>query len=327
MQQIPVRATVIAAYKYTFGNIGKLVGLVWLPALLTFAGSYVFVRPYLYLMAINPGPDEMLQHGQLILGVYGFYIAAVFFFAMMAAGIARDVLHPDREAGVYHFPPLRSVLRVAVGLFGMLLLVALVFGAIGTVLALAGKALPGPALDAIFVVVALAMIYAVVRLGFLLVPAATEEDRCYGLTRSWLLSGGHFWRLVLILLCSAVPVGIVSMLAQLAILGPGYYAGMHISGDLTSADTARMLLMADRFWLIAGVNFFLTPFAYGLYVAPMALVYGQLTQETPDAGTTDDDADKTDADKAEAPQNSADAATPQETDAGVSSDAPEKDDK
>lgn len=289
MKKIPVRETVTAAYAYTFGNIGKLVGLVWLPALLTFAGSYLFVRPYLFLMAAAPSPDELMQHSHLMLGVYAFYFFAVVFSGMMAAGIANDVQHPDKEPGVFHFPSFRAVMRTAGGLFGLLLLVSMVSGIAEVVVMKAGSMIPQIAVYGILAVVALAILYAALRLIFFLVPAASDGHG-FGLIHSWELSKGHFRPILLIALCCALPVIIVSFLAQFAILGPQYF---------TITDPSRMVLMADRFWLISGVNFFLTPFAYGLYVAPTALVYQRLTTpDVPEDADTKKEADgdaKTDA--------------------------------
>lgn len=283
MKQIPVRETVTAAYAYTFGNIGKLVGLVWLPALLTFAGSYLFVRPYLFLAASNPSPDELMQHGQLMFGVYAFYFFAVVFSGMMAAGIAKDVLTPDTDPGVFHFPGFRAVMRTAGGLFGLLLLISLVSGVVEVLAMKAGSMIPAVAVYAILVVVALAILYAALRLIFFQVPAACEGHG-FGLIRSWELTKGHFRPVLLIALCCALPVIIVSFLAQFAILGPQYF---------TISDPSRMVMMADRFWLISGVNFFLTPFAYGLYVAPTALVYRRLTHpEAPEGEDAVDEKDK-----------------------------------
>jgi hypothetical protein len=296
MNKIPVKNTIAAAYRFTFGGVGKIIGLIWLPAVLITAGGYFCMLPYFNFMANNPDPKTILQHGSMMGGLYGFYLAAIVLFAVIVVAITREVLQPTNKPVLVSFPFGGDTFRVIgsyIGLIGLILVFAIGAGLLVGASALIAKLVPGAG-DAVAgtvvglaaVIGVLALIYIAVRLGFLMVPAAVTEGK-FGLERSWQMTRGNFWRIVLIALGTALPVLLVTLVAEVAILGPDYF-NPHIELIANPEAMARhnaeqMRAMAAHFPVLMGFSFFLMPFTYGLSVSSAAFAYRALKEQTPAA--------------------------------------------
>ena len=76
----------------------------------------------------------------------------------------------------------------------------------------------------------LALIYILVRLGFLLAPAAAMEGG-FGLERSWKLTKGNFWRIVAIGLATLLPIVIVAAIGAARDSGTGIPQSASRSGE------------------------------------------------------------------------------------------------
>ncbi|MGB8600955.1 MAG: hypothetical protein WCD42_02035 [Rhizomicrobium sp.] len=292
MNTFLARRTIADSYRYVFGHFGRIIERVWLPATLIFIGGILFVRPYLYLMATSPDSDDLMQHGKTILGLYGFNLIAVFLSAMMAAAIVREVRDPQKEGNLWRFAPPSVGARAMGGMIGLLLLAtcALTLVMLATGLLKGTLHLNDEAVVAIIGVFALLLIYPLLRLGYLMVPAANDGIG-YGMAQSWQLTKRHFWRILLVGLATALPVFAVQIIVQIVVMGPEILnPHIELYGDITALQqhqSQQMHMMADRFVLISGATFFLTPFVYGLTVVPMTLIYQALTAKQDEAAPAD----------------------------------------
>ena len=103
------------------------------------------------------------------------------------------------------------------------------------------------------------------ELGFLLAPATIVEKKI-GFESSWKLSHGNFWRISLALFVVTLPVTIVVLAAQFALMGRELVSVMQPERGL-SLETVmtRMELVTSRHIAeIIGINLIVAPFLYGL---------------------------------------------------------------
>jgi hypothetical protein len=297
MYKIPVGETITEAYRFTLGHIGKIIGLIWLPVVLSTVGSYFLVLPFLKFQATAPTPEETLQHGGEILGVYGFYLVALVLMSVIMVAIAREVLRPSPGINYFQFPFGGTTFRVLGGYLGVLLLAMVIFIAvalIGVVIGMLVKlVLPATGSQSIPMAIAAAavllfglpaLIYIVARLGFLMVASAVDGHK-FGLERSWHLTKGNVWRVIVITLACNVPVVLVTLAATAVILGPDFFnPHLELAGDpaaMVQANARKMALEAARFPLMMGVQFFLAPFIYGLTISPGVIAYRELSKVNP----------------------------------------------
>jgi len=294
MNKIPVAETIRATYRFAFVGIGKVIGLIWLPAFLMAATSYFCMHPYLDFMASDPDPADILQHGGVILGMLAGLLLCFYFFAVMAVAITREALHPTAEVTYFRFPFGGAVFRVIGGYFalmGLTLLFCVLLVLVAAVFGIAAKSVPAGGGIAILIVTAILMIagfagliYAVVRLSYLLVPAATEEGHI-GIEQSWKLTTGNFWRIVLIVLATVGPMILVQFIIQAVMVGPEYF-NPHLEAAGNQAAMAafkleQTRLMAQTFPYLTAANFLLAPFLYGLSFAAAAFSYRALKNPSP----------------------------------------------
>lgn len=296
MTKIPVRETIVEAYRYTFGHFGKIIALIWLPQLLITIGGYFALKPYLALLASDPEPAELLQHGGMLMGVYGFCFAVVFLMAWLSVTVMKELLNPtvgNSLTAALHPSAFLKVARSMFALVGLFLIAAIVLG-IAVALTLHNMI----ASNGVIAVWFLVLIYFGIRLGYLIVPVAIAEGKG-GLARSWKLTAGNFWRIVAVVLACLVPLALVSELFQIAILGPDQFKGMFGSLDRSPDAAAQQLsnlrAMVERMPLLTGLNFFLAPFQVGLTMVPVAHIYKVLTAPVQTAPVQTEDVPAADA--------------------------------
>jgi hypothetical protein len=301
MNKIPVTQTVAEAYRFTFGGLGKVIGLIWLPIVILTVGGYFTLVPYFSGMAAAFESGDVSQQGPLMLRQLAFEIVTVVLMAMIAVAITREILKPVKRPPFLRFALGPTEFRVVGGFFGLFVLmivfaiglaiIGLIAGfAINAVLPAAAAAVAGAGLPSRAVTIAtlvgligcLALIYVIARLGFLLVPAAVMEGG-FGLERSWKLTKGNFWRIFLIAVATLVPVMIAAMVLDAAVMGPDVL-NPHIELLRDQAAQMRhsaeqMRLMAAHLPLMMGIGFLLAPFTYGMTFAPAAFAYRALTSK------------------------------------------------
>ncbi len=290
MNRIPVGQTIRFAYAFTFGEIGTVIGLVWIPVVISAVAEFLVER---VLGGGEPaaGATAALPPGFGYLALYS--ILAVLLIAMVAVAIARQALGLRQGPAVAHVSLGTTELHVFGGIAGLYLLFFIF--AMGLTLAvmiaggLAGLLAPskavgetiGAAAGSLAALVGLgAIFYALVRLSFLFVPSAIAGGG-FGLSRSWELTRGNFWRIVAIGAATALPATLVVFAINMAILGPDYLASIvamvqdqaHFAKY--AADQSRMT--SAKLPLLLGVSLVLAPINYGLLFAPAAFAYRALS--------------------------------------------------
>jgi hypothetical protein len=233
MSKIPVGRVIGRTYAFTFGEIGTVIGLIWIPTLLTVVGSFLVQR----MMAGQPmpdpaGPPAMPAGASLS---FLFLILSQFFSVMVAVALTRQTLGLRQGPAFAHFAIGAEELRVFGSFMLMYLLVFLFALAAGIIVAVLlgviAAAIPDKAVsEAAGAAVALvgglaglgALVYLMARLSFLMIPSAVNEGE-FGLTRSWELTKGNFWRIIGVALGTALPALVLIIVAEVIILGPDYF--------------------------------------------------------------------------------------------------------
>jgi len=295
MNKIPVARTVADTYRFTFGGLGRVIALIWLPIVIMTIGGYFVMQSYSAGMAGSIESGDAAQQGPLLVRLLAFQLVDVVLLAVMAVAIAREILAPLKRPPFLRFGLGPAEFRVVGGMIGLyllmvLFLVILIFS--GLILGFVGNAVGGggtkqtvfAVAGVVFLIGFLAMIYFFVRLGFVMVPAAALEGG-FGIERSWQLTKGNFWRIFLITLATAIPIVIVALVVRVAVLGPD---SMNLNLDLLRDPAAMMRHQAVQMRqtsahlpLLMGLNFVLAPIMYGLILAPAAFAYRALKAETP----------------------------------------------
>ncbi len=299
MNKIPVARTVAESYRFTFGGLGTVIGLIWLPIVILTVGGYFTMVPYFSGMAGALDSGDMSQQAALMLRELAFEIVTIVLLAVVSVAITREILNPLKRPSYLRFALGPAEFRVVGGFVGLFVLMfvflfmAIIAGVIvglavnAALPAAAGAGLPDRAV-AIAVLIgsigAIGLVYVFARLGFLLVPAAVMEGG-FGMTRSWQLTKGNFWRIVLIGLAVLVPITIVAVAADVAVLGPDFLnPHLELAGNAaarTRHSIEQMRQVSAHLPLMMGIGFLLAPFTYGMTFAPAAFAYRALTARTP----------------------------------------------
>lgn len=294
MNKIPVGQIIRHAYAFTFGEIGTVIGLTWVPILISTVVSYFMLRAYamsLESFASGTPPTD----GQALLPL-PLAILSLFLIGMIGVALTRQVLGLRKGPAIAHIALGGEELRAFAGFIGVYLvtmLFVLVFMiVVGTLAAVVtGNAGAAPAAGAIAAAAGLMgvflLIYVVIRLGYLLIPSIVADGH-FGLTRSWQLTRGNFWRILAVLLATVVPLFLVSQVAAALVTGPLPQPSATPPTDV--AGMVRVWVEQVRAMLphlpaLMGVNLVLAPLGYSLLFTPAALIYSVLSgKETPHAG-------------------------------------------
>jgi len=206
MNKIPVIETVAESYRFILGGLGKVIGLIWLPILILTVGSYFTLIPYFSGMADALESGDVSQQGLLFARVLGFDLFMIVLLSVIAVAITREILNPHKSVSYVHFSLGMTELRVIAAYFGLIMLMMVFVIAllmIGMIALFAAKAaLPGAAgptqamgfAGLVYLAGFIVLIYFLVRLSFLMVPAAVAEGN-FGIEQSWKLTKGSFWRM------------------------------------------------------------------------------------------------------------------------------------
>ena len=303
MNKIPVGRTIAFAYSFTFGQIGTVIGLIWLPLLLFFVGDFFVTNYYAQGFQAWSADSDPSAIGKPFLALMAFYIAAMFVIAVIGVAITRQAMGLRKGNAIVQFSVgaaelnlflsfLASylvVMAVTIGLFLALLL----FGGIAGValnaaavsmskaataqLSLALGAAGGIAMIA-------ALIYVAARLVFLLAPVTVVEEKI-DLIRAWSLTKGNFWRIFLIGLATIVPITLVAAGANVAILGPqNFLPNLQVTTDTTAQIrqmAAETRALTENLPVVLGLGLLLAPFTYGLLFSAPAFAYRALVAAPP----------------------------------------------
>ena len=288
MTKIPVRDSIRYGYAFTFGHLGTIIGLIWAPMVVLAVAGYFVMSHYYGAVPDAVSAGNPVAVGQSGLLVMGWSVVSLLLSSVMYVAVARQALGLREGPAVVHFslgvPELR-VFASMLGLFAILMLFLLIdLAVLGAVHALAGKAQAMRLVAAVIDIAGLlAILYAMLRFSFLLIPATVAEGKV-GIARSWQLAAGNFWRIFAVGAATLGPILLVAFAAEVAILGPGFFA--HTGGAASGDKAQQMRDMAEQMrqasahlpWLY-GLSFMIAPFLIGLALAPAAFAYRALTAQ------------------------------------------------
>ncbi len=285
MRKIPVWKTIAGGYSFAFGQLGTIIGLIWLPMVIVAVVGYFVMAQYYAAMpsAVEQGDPAAAGRAALIVIVWS--LVSLLLWSMMYAAVTRQALGLRKGPALFSFQFGRTELRVfgaIVALVAIFAMFVAVYFLIARVVAGANPAL-GAGLGLIAIVYLGALMFVMVRLSFFLIPATIAEGRI-GLARSWELSSGNFWRIVLIGLATLGPMLLVTAIAEILILGPGFFTPHHAAAGDTDAQlremAAQMRAASPHMPVLYGFSFLIAPIVAGLALAPPAFAYLALKDST-----------------------------------------------
>ena len=267
MRQIPVGATMRAAYTFAFSNMGGIIGLIWVPMILiTVAQFFTLYRYYNDFMDVMSSGD-VAQIGPSLLMVLGYCLAAVLLYAVMLVAVVQLALGTRSHGAMVHFAFGPLEWRMFRALFGFALMLvfagfAIVFaGNAAVAFTPAGSKLSQTAVGAILLLGALGIGVLLVPRFLLLLPAIAVSESAPVLRRAWALSAGNFLRLFAVFLGLAVPIVVVAIAAEAALGSRSVPVGATQQVQLIAAIMqARQALP-----LTCGLGFLISPFVIGLF--------------------------------------------------------------
>jgi hypothetical protein len=284
MNKIPVGQTIRFAYAFTFGEIGTVIGLVWIPTLLQAIASFFILGAYYPVLAdaldagaAPTGPAALLP---LLL-----VVVSMITMTMVGVAISQQVLGLRSGPVFAHLAFGSAEFKVFGGyffLYGLVILSFFVLLMIAGAISAVGGA---PAAALAFVVAMLgglaAAIYAITRLSYLLAPTVLDGAD-FGVLRSWQLTRGNFWRIFVVALATLLPISIVIDIVSSVLLGP---VGPQTVPPATVQAMLHSLAVDLRDTLphmpvLIGVGLVLSPLTYGLLFAPAAFAFRVLSGKT-----------------------------------------------
>jgi hypothetical protein len=278
MNKISVLDTIRSAYAFTFGQIGTIIGLVWLPTLLLAVLQFL---PYA-IGTSPPSPDaDPGAAGTAVMLNFAFFAGGAVLTSMNYVSVTRQALGMREGPATIHFSLGLPEWRMLASLFLCVVLLVTIIGLFaGAVLLLSAflHAMPFAAMCMAILTLAgmCGFVYIVVRLVFLIAPVVVAEEKI-DLVRAWTLTAKNFWRIFAVMLCVILPFIILQIVALALIAGPDFFA--HLPPNMASAATvfAQRLQALDRHMpAIIGLSLVLAPFSLGLNLGAEAAVYRAL---------------------------------------------------
>ena len=298
MTKIPVGATIAATYRFTFGKFLDLLGVTWLPLGLVFAVGY-YVGPTMLQISLAMQTQDFATVRRFLPALIPVYLGLPLLFVMLAAGVSQEVLGMRTRSSRVYFSLGKPIWRLigayllawlafSIGVTGLSMIAAICLGLVALVAVIAGvgKGAIVTTFVAIFVITVYgAVIYAVVRLLFLLAPVTIAEERI-GLRRAWSLGRGNFWRILLVFLGVFVPVTVIEFILFFVFTPHGLlnFPPPGASPEVRAAFarmwaaqmTAGQVRNREYWYLLAPLNMAFTTVFLGLGVGAQCFAYRAL---------------------------------------------------
>ena len=274
MTKIPVLDTIRAAYQFTFTHLGAIIGLIWLPMILATVMGFLVLQRFYAALANALASNNFAQMGPALLGLISFILVGLLLLAMMSVPVMQLALGSRKEGALAHFafgPPEWRLFRAGLGVTGFLFALLMILSMV--VAAFLGKAMLGPDVLLMGFVLYLGIIFFILRFGFFLPVVAVVETGPV-LPRSWLLSAGNFWRILVVFLAVVVPARLAMLVVELAVLGPAALEPKEMKS--TAMMAAQIHAAAQNMPVTAGILFLFTPVLLGLVLGAGAHAYRTL---------------------------------------------------
>jgi hypothetical protein len=301
--KIPVGGTIARAYGFAFGNIVNNLGMIWMPVAILYGLVFYFHGAYMNAMTALMSQD----FGGIQRVLPFFFASYAIMFVLLTAQVAaltKEAMGLRQGSAWFQFPFGAALWRLMVGYIALFLvcivlyiatiLAGLLGGLVGGVaagfLVKANGGMTAPVAVAIaagifVLIIACAIFYSVVRLSFLLAPAAVDGPRA--LRRGWALTRGNFWRIFLIGLSIFIPLIIVEVAYLYFIVGPDLFLPPHLTGmtpeamaqwqqHQRAASLALMQRTQDRWYIVYPLGLIFSVVIYGLMTGASAFAYRAL---------------------------------------------------
>jgi hypothetical protein len=283
VNRLSVRETVAFAYRFTFQELGTIIGLIWLP--MVAIGVLEFLPYGLGDANLTADQDPNALGAAALRGIV-FWLVSVLFYACVNVAVVRQALGLRKGTAVAYFNLGRAEFRVWGALLLLLaILFALILGLALAVIAAgaAAQALGGQVAAALAATVVLVaglcvLLVSMLRLGFLLVPIAVVEEKI-SFERGWLLTQGNFWRIAAVLFVVTLPTFAVLTIASSMLMGHELDALAHVASRLSVQAVMERyrLVVSGHAPELIGINLILAPFTFGLTLGACAAGYRALT--------------------------------------------------
>jgi hypothetical protein len=319
MSKIPVGRTIGRSYGFAFGDFLPLLGVLWLPLLLSGVAGYFILLPiYQHLpdmldaISRNPNgsrtvPPEIFETFRWS-GLFNLFALAM--LAVIAVGVTKEALGLRKGPRFVYLAFGADEFRIIGGyilVFALMIAGAIALEIVAAILAIVGAAVfasgtaghldPKAAgsgvhlaillVGLLVVLVEFAFAYVYVRLSYLIVPVTVAEHR-FGVWRSWELTKGNFWRIFAVTLAILLPIMIIEFVAMAFAFGSSL-VGILSAMQKSPADMVHQMAQFMRgigmvlpyAW---GIGFIFSPIIYGLWLAPAAFAYRALVPAVSEAG-------------------------------------------
>jgi hypothetical protein len=282
MNKLPVGGSIGFAYRFAFGQLGTIIGLIWIPMVVI--GVLQFLPFGLGDATLVP-QDNPSAYGAAQLRAIVFLFVTMLMYASIFVAVTQQALGLRQGSALYHFGLGRTEFRMwgallllsAICIMFLVAVAALTWVGIVVAAKSGNAALAGPVEGALLFVGTCGFIFVVTRLGYLLVPVTVSENRI-GLERSWKLSHGNFWRITLVLFVVTFPVQFVAGGAQLAVMGRELGPLLNPTHTMTVDVFMNRMQVVESHHMpeIIGINLIAAPFLWGLLLSAAAFGYKAL---------------------------------------------------
>jgi hypothetical protein len=266
MTRIPVLATIRDAYSFAFSHLGGVIGLIWIPMVVTtVSGFFAFQRYYTDLIdalasnnAANLGPSMLL--------LLGYFLLALLLQSVMVVAVLQLAQGTRKQSVIAYFAfgaPERRMFGAFLAFAGtilVLMLPALVVEK--TLLTLAGPRVPDMVGNVLLVLSVYGIVLLAVPRFLALLPAIAVFEEAPALRRAWSLSAGNFWRLLAVLVAVFAPIFAVFLGVEALLLGQGADLS-HLAPQ--QQVIASLMRARDILPMISGFGFMVAPLLITLF--------------------------------------------------------------
>ncbi|MEI9931894.1 MAG: hypothetical protein WDM89_15485 [Rhizomicrobium sp.] len=289
MNKLSIGETVRFAYGFTLRELGTIIGLIWVPMV---ALAVISFLPYALGDTARSPDINSGAAGAIALRSLALSLISILLTACVTVPVLRQAMGLRKGPAFIHVSLGAAELRLWGGyllLIGItiILMLGLMLAVVTAAVAAnaIGSKVLGAALSALIVLAGIcAMLYALVRLSFLLGPVVVAENRLT-LERGWLLTAGNFWRIVAVLFFVTLPFALVFLGAFVFLLGPDtvalYHRAMEQNMDQQQIADRMQAIVDSHISIILGVQLIIAPFSVGLSSAAAGYAYKILSPGVP----------------------------------------------
>jgi len=284
MTKIPVGKTIAYAYAFTFGNLGAIIGLIWIPMLIVTLIGFFAQSTYIDAMITYEATKSSAALGPGFMWMLLFVFSALLGNAMMLVPVMQQALGTRQGHVLYHFSlaqPEWRMFGAYLALLGIALAVAIAVTIVNGVIAGVVRMVPqgGPVLAlaatlAMFVVL-VGCAVAVARLAFL-IPAVTLLEEKIDLARCWNLLRGNVLRVVVIILSILIPMGLLYLTIEIAMFGPDDVLRSFAPPTAATPSIEELRDARQRMPFTEALGFLIAPLTVGLNAGAVAAAYRAL---------------------------------------------------